>query len=72
MVADNDSSGMSEYMVSAPGKVIVFGEHAVVHGQVGCPHLSSRLSYCSTPRIKQMPTIFNAYFPRWCDALHIY
>jgi len=27
---------MPAFMVSAPGKVIVFGEHAVVHGKVGC------------------------------------
>jgi len=25
---------MPPFMVSAPGKVIVFGEHAVVHGKV--------------------------------------
>jgi mevalonate kinase len=25
---------MPAFMVSAPGKVIVFGEHAVVHGKV--------------------------------------
>ena len=29
---------MPAFMVSAPGKVIVFGEHAVVHGKVRlCP-----------------------------------
>lgn len=28
---------MPAFMVSAPGKVIVFGEHAVVHGKVGIP-----------------------------------
>ena len=27
---------MPAYVVSAPGKVIVFGEHAVVHGKVIC------------------------------------
>jgi mevalonate kinase len=26
---------MPSFMVSAPGKVIVYGEHAVVHGKVG-------------------------------------
>jgi mevalonate kinase len=26
---------MPAFMVSAPGKVIVYGEHAVVHGKVG-------------------------------------
>jgi mevalonate kinase len=26
---------MPPFMVSAPGKVIVYGEHAVVHGKVG-------------------------------------
>jgi mevalonate kinase len=28
---------MPAFMVSAPGKVIVFGEHAVVHGKVSSP-----------------------------------
>ena len=29
------------FMVSAPGKVIVFGEHSVVHGKVRqCPHVT--------------------------------
>lgn len=30
---------MPAFMVSAPGKVIVFGEHAVVHGKVSPPVL---------------------------------
>lgn len=30
------------FMVSAPGKVIVFGEHSVVHGKVSSPPLPSR------------------------------
>jgi mevalonate kinase len=29
---------MPPFMVSAPGKVIVYGEHAVVHGKVCCMH----------------------------------
>lgn len=45
------------FMVSAPGKVIVFGEHAVVHGKVSrsirlisstfIPLVSSLPAYCS-------------------------
>ena len=32
---------MPAFLVSAPGKVIVFGEHAVVHGKVcGMPSLA--------------------------------
>lgn len=31
---------MPPFMVSAPGKVIVFGEHAVVHGKVSGPDAS--------------------------------
>jgi mevalonate kinase len=30
---------MPAFMVSAPGKVIVFGEHSVVHGKVSEPDL---------------------------------
>lgn len=34
-LARHDSSPlMPAFMVSAPGKVIVYGEHAVVHGKV--------------------------------------
>ena len=34
MVRKQSSPMMPAFMVSAPGKVIVFGEHAVVHGKV--------------------------------------
>lgn len=35
MARKQSSPMMPPFMVSAPGKVIVFGEHAVVHGKVG-------------------------------------
>lgn len=31
------ASEIPSFMVSAPGKVIVYGEHAVVYGKVGWP-----------------------------------
>lgn len=34
MVRKKSSPMMPAFMVSAPGKVIAFGEHAVVHGKV--------------------------------------
>lgn len=36
MERKKSSPMMPTFMVSAPGKVIVFGEHAVVHGKVCC------------------------------------
>lgn len=39
----SSSPMMPAFMVSAPGKVIVFGEHAVVHGKVRfMPYIDSR------------------------------
>lgn len=32
--SDADTTSPKEWLVSAPGKVILFGEHAVVHGVV--------------------------------------
>ena len=46
---------MPPFMVSAPGKVIVFGEHAVVHGKVSALSirplevLGARLALCDRP-----------------------
>lgn len=37
MKRKQSSPMMPAFMVSAPGKVIVFGEHAVVHGKVREP-----------------------------------
>lgn len=36
MKRKQSSPMMPSFMVSAPGKVIVYGEHAVVHGKAGC------------------------------------
>ena len=35
LLRKQSSPMMPPFMVSAPGKVIVYGEHAVVHGKVG-------------------------------------
>ena len=37
MLRKHSSPMMPPFMVSAPGKVIVYGEHAVVHGKVPMP-----------------------------------
>ncbi len=37
MKRKQSSPMMPAFMVSAPGKVIMFGEHAVVHGKVSAP-----------------------------------
>ncbi len=41
---------MPAFMVSAPGKVILFGEHAVVHGKVCCPAAASHGASLEVPR----------------------
>lgn len=62
-----------ELFVSAPGKVILFGEHAVVHGVVSYPILSliSRLSDEGTfclPLIHFRRTVFSSLVP-WTTPL---
>lgn len=42
MKRKQSSPMMPAFMVSAPGKVIMFGEHAVVHGKVGCARARGR------------------------------
>jgi mevalonate kinase len=39
MLRKQSSPMMPPFMVSAPGKVIVYGEHAVVHGKVEASRL---------------------------------
>lgn len=45
MARKQSSPMMPAFMVSAPGKVIVFGEHAVVHAKVcfSCPRARTAL-----------------------------
>jgi mevalonate kinase len=54
---------MPPFMVSAPGKVIVYGEHAVVHGKVGwsCA-VSCTVEPTDAPRL-QLP------LPSPCDPI---
>ncbi|TDZ68436.1 Mevalonate kinase [Colletotrichum trifolii] len=50
---------MPAFMVSAPGKVIVFGEHSVVHGKVGLrvpPYMRSEI-VASLTMIQRQPAI---------------
>ena len=42
MKRKQSSPMMPAFMVSAPGKVIMYGEHAVVHGKVSAPRRTQR------------------------------
>ena len=50
-------------MVSAPGKVIVFGEHAVVHGRAAMAAAISLRSYLLVTRENQPENRISLTFP---------
>ncbi|KAF4629344.1 hypothetical protein G7Y89_g8805 [Cudoniella acicularis] len=54
---------MPSFMVSAPGKVIVFGEHAVVHGKAAIAAAISLRSYLLVTALSKSKRIISLRFP---------
>ena len=72
-LALDEGSIEGELFVSAPGKVILFGEHAVVHGVVSYPILPSILRLSGTLgtcllHLTSFPEDFSSLVPR-CTPL---
>ncbi|KAI0157826.1 hypothetical protein GGR57DRAFT_491111 [Xylariaceae sp. FL1272] len=60
---------MPPFMVSAPGKVIVFGEHAVVHGKAAIAASISLRSYLHVTTLSKSRRTFTIRFPD-IDMIH--
>ncbi|KKY36312.1 putative mevalonate kinase [Diaporthe ampelina] len=54
---------MPAFMVSAPGKVIVFGEHAVVHGKAAIAAATSLRSYLLVTTLSKSKRTVSLIFP---------
>ncbi|KAI5918909.1 hypothetical protein F4810DRAFT_703914 [Camillea tinctor] len=59
----NSSPLMPAFMVSAPGKVIVFGEHAVVHGKAAIAASISLRSYLHVTTLSKSKRTVTLRFP---------
>ncbi|KAK4137470.1 mevalonate kinase like protein [Trichocladium antarcticum] len=63
MVRKKSSPMMPAFMVSAPGKVIVFGEHAVVHGKAAIAAAISLRSYLLVTTSSKSKRLVTLTFP---------
>ncbi|KAI1328833.1 mevalonate kinase [Xylariaceae sp. FL0255] len=69
LVRRKSSPMMPPFMVSAPGKVIVFGEHAVVHGKAAIAASISLRSYLHVTTLSKSRRTFTMRFPD-IDMVH--
>lgn len=62
-VGTSPSKRMPAFMISAPGKVIAFGEHAVVHGKTAVAVSISLRSYLLVTSLPKLQRVVSIRFP---------